>query len=170
MKKLVTDLKKIERLGRMREEENMDFRIFLKGRHSEKVDAVVHQLHKDISRQIDCTECGNCCNSLRPSVSKENIQALAKLESLSEKDFKDKYVAKDEFYQEEYLKSMPCHYLKDKKCTIYDQRPEDCRSYPHTHKEGFTSRLFGVLNNYSKCPIVFNILEHLKRELKYRYR
>jgi Fe-S-cluster containining protein len=60
------------------------------------------------------------------------------------------------------LKGKPCKFLRNKKCTIYSSRPFDCRSYPHLHKKDFTFRLFAVLNNYSVCPIVFNVYEELK--------
>ena len=49
----------------------------------------------------------------------------------------------------------------------YEVRPEDCRSYPHIWKNGFATRLMGVLNNYSICSIVFNVYEQLKSEFKY---
>ena len=54
------------------------------------------------------------------------------------------------------------------KDNIESDRPEDCRSFPHLHKESFISRLWGVIDNYSICPIVFNVFERLKIELNFR--
>jgi Fe-S-cluster containining protein len=60
---------------------------------------------------------------------------------------------------------VPCPFLADNQCTNYAYRPENCRSYPHLHKKDFVSRLFGVIDNYEICPIVFHVVEQLKIEL-----
>ncbi|MBI3601004.1 MAG: YkgJ family cysteine cluster protein [Nitrospinae bacterium] len=31
---------------------------------------------------------------------------------------------------EQYFKNLPCSFLKDNKCTIYEDRPDDCREFP----------------------------------------
>ena len=67
-----------------------------------------------------------------------------------------------------FFKHAPCKFLKDRKCTIYEDRPEDCSSYPHLHKDDFIFRLWGIIDNYSVCPIVFNVFEKLKDELNFR--
>jgi len=166
---LELDLNVIKRLSKEREDENFDFRAFLKGQSSDEVDEIVHQLHHEIVAQIDCTECGNCCKFLKPSVTDKEIKRLSKIDGISAEDFEKKFVELDTFDQIKYLKDTPCKYLHDKKCTIYPDRPEECRSYPHTHKDGFIFRLFGVINNYEICPIVFNLYEQLKMQLGYRY-
>ena len=166
---LELDLNVIKRLSKEREDENFDFRAFLKGQSSDEVDEIVHQLHHEIVAQIDCTKCGNCCKFLKPSVTDKEIKRLSKIDGISAEDFEKKFVELDTFDQIKYLKDTPCKYLHDKKCTIYPDRPEECRSYPHTHKDGFIFRLFGVINNYEICPIVFNLYEQLKMQLGYRY-
>ena len=50
---------------------------------------------------------------------------------------------------------------------VYAHRPKDCHSYPHLHKKEFVFRLWGVVENCSICPIVFNVYEQLKDELRY---
>ncbi len=40
-------------------------------------------------------------------------------------------------------------------CTVYDARPDDCRSFPHLHKDEFVFRLIQVVNNCSVCQIVY---------------
>ncbi|MFO8019271.1 MAG: hypothetical protein R6U96_11590 [Promethearchaeia archaeon] len=63
------------------------------------------------------------------------------------------------------FKERPCPFLKDNRCQIHEVCPKECRAYPYLHKSGFTCRLLGVVENYSICPIVFNVYEALKREL-----
>jgi hypothetical protein len=55
--------------------------------------------------------------------------------------------------------------LDGKLCSIYDNRPEVCRSFPQLEKPLFTSRLMGVIDNLAICPIAFNAYEELKTKL-----
>ncbi len=169
MRYIERDLKKIARFGERRELENVEFRTYLKGLDYEEVDEIVQRLNEEIIPQIDCRECGNCCHSLRPGLKDQEIDHFAQMEHISKDDYIRKYMEEDEFDDELYLKDMPCRYLKGKICTIYDDRPEACRSYPHTHKEQFIRRALFMISHYEICPIVYNVMEHLKKELGYRY-
>jgi Fe-S-cluster containining protein len=168
MKSLVIDLDKISQQAKIKEKENFRFRSFLKGKDDDRVDKIVHAINKDVVAQIDCTKCGNCCNTLKPSVSENEIRILANLERISQKEYSDKNTEKDDLDNGKYLKDSPCKYLKDKKCSIYVSRPHDCRSFPHIDKNFFNSRTLGMIDNYAICPIVFNVLKRLKEEFKFR--
>ena len=57
------DLKIIERVVREKNDENWEFRSFLK-RHDyeiEKLDAIAHRITDEVWAHIDCTQYGNCC-------------------------------------------------------------------------------------------------------------
>jgi uncharacterized protein len=70
---------------------------------------------------------------------------------------------------ERFLVSRPCPFLgDDNHCTVYEDRPRVCQDYPHLYKKGFRSRTFGVLNNLRECPVVFNVWESLKEQLRRR--
>jgi Fe-S-cluster containining protein len=160
-----TDLIKIKNLSKEREDENWSFRTFLKGYDIKNLDTIVHKLFMQVSEAIDCTACGNCCKKIQPILKKKDINKLSKSLNITPDQFISKYVNKDED-GERILNQLPCPFLKDNKCTQYDSRPIDCASYPHLHKKDFVFRLIGVVNNYSICPIVFNVYEGLKRKLK----
>ncbi len=162
---LELDLEKIEELVKLREDKNIEFRAFLKGQDPDKIDETVQRINIEISSQIDCTTCGNCCMKLKPFITEQDIKILSQRLNLSQQQVMDDYIEIDEGNQ--YFKNLPCSFLKEKKCTVYNGRPEDCRSFPHLHKEMFISRLWGVIENYSICPIVFNVFERLKTELNY---
>jgi len=131
---LELNLEKISRIAEQKEKENLDFRFFLKGQDPEKIDKIVHRLNKLIVEQIDCTQCGNCCKTTGTSISDSELIILAGLENITATEFEARFVEKEENDNAKYLKEIPCKYLSEKKCTIYENRPEDCRSYPHTHK------------------------------------
>ena len=164
---MTIDLDLIKRLGEKNRDSNFRFRSLLKGQDSRKIDNIVHQLYQDYSSKIDCTKCGNCCTKLKPLIHKKDILVLAKIMNQSSIAFKSEYIMTDSD-NDMFFKHLPCTFLKDNKCTIYDSRPLDCRSFPHLHKKEFISRLFGVIDYYSICPIVFNVFEDLKTKLYYR--
>ncbi len=165
-KDLELDLEKIERLGKIREKENLRFRTYFKQKNDEKIDEIVHQLNREISNQIDCTKCGNCCKKLKPGITFKDLEILSQKLNITPLQIKNNYTETDE--GELFFKNLPCSFLKDNKCTVYEKRPEDCKSFPHIHKKYFTSRIWSVIDNYSICPIVFNVFEELKTILHYR--
>lgn len=160
-----TDLIKIENHAKESENENWNFRTFLKGYDIKNLDSIVHKLFKHVSESIDCTACGNCCKEIQPSLKKKDINKLSSSLNITPDQFITEYVDKDEDGDNK-LNQIPCPFLIDNKCTQYDSRPEGCASYPHLHKKDFVFRLIGVVNNYSICPIVFNVYETLKSNLK----
>jgi Fe-S-cluster containining protein len=160
-----TDLVRIQKIAKEKEDENWKFRTFLKCYEGKKIDSIVHRLFKKISDEIDCTTCGNCCKRIQPVLKDKDITKLSESLKIDPKKFKDKYVGNDED-GDRVLKQIPCSFLNDNKCTQYEYRPLDCVSYPHLHKKDFVYRLIGVINNYSVCPIVFNVYEELKSILK----
>lgn len=168
MKPLELDLQKIKLEGEVKENQNYRFRSFLKGISESKLDRQVHQLYEDVSGRIDCTACGNCCTAMYPSVSRKDIKFMAQWENESEKTFIEKFTKEDTSEKLRFLNQTPCRYFSDCKCTIYENRPKDCRSFPHLHKSLFVSRLYSVIENYSICPIVYNVFEELKRIYRFR--
>jgi len=63
------------------------------------------------------------------------------------------------------LNAMPCSFLKENKCTVYEYRFDGCREFPAMHLPGFSKRLFTTLMHYGRCPIIFNIVEEMKKEI-----
>lgn len=61
MKNLETDIPKIKALSKGKENENWEFRSFLKECDitPEDIDEIVHELYEQISSEINCTTCGN---------------------------------------------------------------------------------------------------------------
>lgn len=164
------DLNIIERNAEIRNDENFEFRSFLKTQDPQRIDLIVHDLYEKVVEDIDCTECANCCIELETSFQIEEIDRLTKSLNIDKEKFINQSTKPDQYGDTNilYLNSKPCQFLKDKKCTIYELRPEECSSYPHLDKDDFTSRLLGVIENYGICPIVYNIYESLKLHLNFK--
>lgn len=162
--RIETSLERIRELAEERYDENWEFRLFLKLRDEDEVDARVHRILKEVLAQIDCTTCGNCCTVMRPCMNDTDVERLSGRLSMTPNQFRTQYVMKDED-GDIVLRGHPCPFLKDKRCAVYPDRPKDCRSYPHLHKDCFNARLIGVISNYAVCPIVFNVYNLLKGEM-----
>ena len=74
-KKFDTDIAHIEKCSQLREAENWDFRCFLKRSDISvsKIDSIVKELYREVSAQIDCTHCGNCCKVIQPILAEADI-------------------------------------------------------------------------------------------------
>ena len=155
MMKLEKDLKNIEQIAKQKEAENISFHKYLKDLDAEKIDKIVYRLYERVRAQIDCRDCGNCCQNLRP---------IASYKELS------KFVTDENMESYMYLESMPCKHHKDKKCSDYLNRPEECRLYPYLDEVNFITKAYSSLQNYAICPHVFNVLELLKIELDWSYK
>jgi Fe-S-cluster containining protein len=167
-----TDLDTIKRNAGLREDQNYRFRTYLKGQDGDRLDKQVHELYDLVVKQIDCTQCANCCIVLDTSFKMDEIDRLAGAGIIEKESFiAESTVPVEEVDEEEeqeifLLKDRPCQFLKDKKCTIFPLRPDLCKDYPYLHKDEIVHRLFGVISNYEICPIVYNVFELLKE----RYR
>ena len=42
----------------------------------ERIDALARELHADAFARIDCTRCANCCKTMRPAFTDEDIDKL----------------------------------------------------------------------------------------------
>lgn len=88
---LELDLEKIKLLAEKNEEKNWRFRSFLKYRDDRRVDRIVHRLYHEISQDIDCTQCGNCCKKLKPLLTKKESKSLANFINVPEDKFLEHY-------------------------------------------------------------------------------
>ena len=130
-----------------------------------KLDSIIHRLYEQVSDQIDCNQCANFCKEVRPILNRADIKNFSKGLGISTTEFQEKYLTKDEESSGFIFNEIPCPFLKDNLCSNYDNRPKDCRSFPHLHKKDFVFRLIGVIDNCAICPIVYNVFELLKDEL-----
>lgn len=159
---ILTDLSIIAANAAQREEENEHFVSFVHHLDGRTLDAIVHQLNDEISAQIDCTQCGNCCGTLMINVTPKEVEGLADFMDLAVHEVKERYI-EESLAGNCIINTIPCSFLKDKKCTIYAGRFLECREFPHLHKDGFKERLLGTLLHYGSCPIIYNVVEAVKQ-------
>ena len=115
-----TDLNKIASLSKFNQDENWEFRTFLKGFDAKEIDSIVHEIYQQVSSKIDCISCGNCCKIIQPVLNDKDIDQLSK--SLK---VKMKLITK-EF--EEQFKDYPLYSQESESdplviCKLFDPEP-----------------------------------------------
>lgn len=156
-----TSLNSIAQLAQEKQEENLRFVTFLKESNGDEVDAEVQRLNQLIEPQIDCTTCGNCCKSLMINVTNDEADRVAARLQITRTAFDEQYLEKGS-HELMIINQIPCHFLADNKCTVYEDRFAGCREFPALHLPQFNRRLFSVMMHYERCPIIFNVVEELK--------
>lgn len=164
------DLVQIRAAAREKEDENWRFREFLKGESDlelEEIDRRVFEITRRVWAGIDCTSCANCCREVRPSFSEEEVDRLARRLGLERRQFIESYLERAESDSENpwQTRTLPCPFLKDNRCSVYEDRPADCSGYPYLYAPEFVFRTIGMIERTATCPIVFQVMEDLKKSL-----
>ena len=163
---MISNLDEIKKISKANEAENWRFRSWLKFHAPRNIDSTVKKLSQKYSAIIDCKQCANCCKSLEIVMHSKDLEILSKETKLSVQEFEKKYTRIDE--DSDRVLNPPCPVLKNNLCSIYNSRPETCRTYPHLEESGFISRLIGVIHSLSICPIAFNTFQELKSKMNWQ--
>lgn len=147
-------------------EQNDRFSDYLKNTYIPQLDQHVQDLNLEIAEMIDCTQCGNCCKTLMIVVKDEEAEQVSTALNQNRTDFDTQYLEKG-MHGLMLMNQMPCHFLKNDSCTIYENRFEGCREFPALHLPDFKKRLFTHFMHYGRCPIIFNVIEKLKELLQF---
>jgi Fe-S-cluster containining protein len=160
---------KVKEAAVSRKNENIKFRAFLKNRaDADELDSHFLSLHNELFADYDCRKCANCCREFSTAVQTGEIAPAAAFLDISEKDFIEKHLVQDE---DGYELKAPCLFLGDNgECRIQDVKPSECKSFPHTGKPERLWSMLSVLSFADVCPIVFEILERLKKIYRFRPR
>ncbi len=134
--------------------------MFLKQQDALKIDEQVFALNEAITPKIDCTTCGNCCKTLMINVTESEADNLAAHLQQTRVNFDNNYLEKGSSMM--VMNAIPCSFLANNKCTVYDHRFAGCREFPALHVPDFTKRLFTTFMHYERCAIIYNVVEQLK--------
>ena len=126
-----------------------------------ELDELFFEAHDEAFEEIDCLKCGNCCRTTSPVFKPEDIERLASRFRLKSREFIHKYLYKDA--DDDYvLKETPCPFLlEDNYCAVYEDRPQACRSFPHTNHRKMHNYINLARANAKICPAVVKVLDNL---------
>lgn len=118
--------------------------------------------------KFKCTGCGQCCTGSPGYVylSNGDLERLSNHFGLTEEEFKKKYTryVDGDYALLDEASSYDCVFLKDKKCTVYEARPVQCRTFPwwihHLRDsndwEEASKRCEGI--NHPEAPIIPSLI------------
>ena len=137
------------------------YKQFLQRADKNKVLKTLPDLHEEAFAKIDCLQCANCCKNYSPRFKTPDVKRISKVLGLRESDFIDKYLRVDED-GDFVVNEKPCPFLgTDNFCSIYEDRPSDCRRFPYTDEDVIFNRQPLTLKNSTFCPITYYVLEKL---------
>lgn len=119
------------------------------------------ELHEEAVNRVDCLQCANCCKQYSPRFKTPDIKRLSKHLRMRESEFIETYLRVDED-GDFVARTLPCPFLgEDNFCSIYEERPSDCRRFPYTDEDLMVKRPALALKNSTFCPITYYVLERL---------
>ncbi len=125
-------------------------------------------IHEEAFNKVDCLSCANCCKNYSPRFKTPDIKRISKLLGLREGVFIETYLKEDED-GDFVLQTAPCPFLgSDNFCSIYEDRPSDCRRFPYTDEDVLIKRASITIKNSSFCPITYYTLERLMQDVPQR--
>jgi Fe-S-cluster containining protein len=142
------------------------YRQFLQRANKNQVLDALPGLHEEAISKINCLHCANCCKNYSPRFKTPDIKRISRFLKMRESDFIDKYLSVDED-GDFVVNTKPCPFLgADNFCTIYEERPSDCRRFPYTDEDVIIKRKELTLKNSIFCPITYYVLEKLSEKIK----
>jgi uncharacterized protein len=137
------------------------YKQFLLRSDKNKVLKALPELHEEAFEKIDCLQCANCCKNYSPRFKTPDIKRISKYLKMRESVFIEKYLKVDE-EGAFVVNERPCPFLgADNFCSIYEERPSDCRRFPYTDEDVFIKRKELTQKNSIFCPITYYVLEKL---------
>ena len=161
---------KIEEEFEKVEHQNFAFRTYLKNHaDSDELDEQFKRLHNELFKDYDCSKCRNCCKVYSITFEETEIKTIANLYKMTKEEFMDEFI---EINLNGYeVKGKPCCFLTENgDCKIGKCKPEGCRDYPHTNKPDRLFSLYSIIESASVCPVVFEIIQRLKKIYDFKRR
>jgi len=133
----------------------------------QNLDIIAEVLDKEVWREIDCLACSNCCRSMTPTYTFQDLKRISTHFRMNIKSFKEKWLYKDKkgAWMNRFL---PCQFLdlNTNKCSIYAIRPADCAGFPYLTKKKTVDYIHVHKQNIQFCPATFRFIEKLMNNIK----
>lgn len=142
-----------------------EYRYFLEHVNRNRVLPLLPELHETATAATDCLQCAQCCKTFSPRFKTPDIKRISRVMGMREGDFKERFLKMDE--EGDFVtQTSPCPLLgEDNHCTVYEDRPSDCRRFPYTDEDVLIKRSRITLENVRFCPITYRVVESLMKKL-----
>lgn len=153
-----------------REDENLRFRTFLKNyADSDELDRQFLELHAELFAGYDCCRCGNCCRAYSTTLTEEEIINISTYLGMTRQKFLEDYLIRG---RDGLGLPAPCRFLNaEGKRRLQECKPEECKGFPYTDRPPHRlESMYSILFASEVCPVVFEIIERLKKVYRFRTR
>jgi Fe-S-cluster containining protein len=123
----------------------------------------ITRLEKEVWQETDCLSCANCCKTMTPTFTKQDMKRISAHFNMTVEAFQAKWLKRERGGERDWLnKTEPCQFLnlKDNKCSIYEIRPADCAGFPHLSKK-FSDFAHIHKQNVEYCPATYRLVEKM---------
>src|SRR3989475_8030429 len=134
---IITDLTQIQRATVAKENENGEFRTFVKLEvelSDRRLNTLVSETTSEVWKHIDCRSCANCCRTRQPVFSRTEAQRIAAYLGLSLEELRARYLTSDAETGKYITRSLPCPFLDGNLCSIFEMRPAFCPDSAQFHR------------------------------------
>ncbi len=135
----------------------------------EDLSEIVEEEDNKVWQNIDCTTCANCCKTMTPVFTPDDIRRIATHLRMTPRAFSEKWLIKEEDTGSIVNRSVPCSFLENNKCSIYEVRPQDCAEFPHHQKRPFDLYNETFIQNITRCPATFELVKSIKKRIENEY-
>ncbi len=132
------------------------------------LDGKIAGLEKEVWAETDCLQCANCCKTMTPTFTNQDMKRISAYLGMSVEAFQKKWLRRERGGERDWLnKTEPCQFLnlKDNKCSIYEVRPADCSGFPHLSKK-FKDFVHIHKQNVEYCPATYRLVEKMMDRVK----
>ena len=112
---------------------------------------------------IDCLCCANCCKTMTPTFTNNDIKKIAAYLQMKVDEVKKKWLKKERGTGNWLNKTTPCQFLdlETNMCKVYEVRPADCAGFPHLTKKKTADYIHVHKQNLDECPATFKMVEKM---------
>ena len=128
------------------------------------------RLEKEVWLETDCLSCANCCKTMTPTFTKQDVNRIAAHFKQTPEEFRNQWLHKERGKEGDWMnKTEPCQFLnlKDNKCSIYEIRPADCAGFPHLPKK-MKDYAHVHKQNIEYCPATYRMVEKMIAEISFK--
>lgn len=128
------------------------------------IEGMADEIDKEVWAETDCLSCANCCKTMSPTYTFQDMKRISSHLNMKIKDFKAKWLYLDKRENDWMNVKRPCQFLnlKTNMCSIYEVRPADCAGFPHLTKKPMKDYMYINKQNIEYCPATYKWVEKLK--------
>ena len=132
------------------------------------LDKIAETIDAEVWKEVDCLSCANCCKSMTPTFTKQDVKRIAEHFEISPAEFRDKWLIYEKRGKDWVNKKQPCQFLNagNNMCSIYEVRPSDCAGFPYLKKKKMVDYIHVHQQNIEYCPATFKMVEKMMERFK----